>query len=496
MLLSPKATGTHEGGFRKREITLVAGAVGEQLPRLSRKDLVNEPKPILSHDRGTLLWRPPSLDLVPPDFVYDDRIRAFRALGQAYRDSVLWLIEHKVVFEDRAREWKPLGGLEHYAPRDPRPYQREALQAWRDAGRAGLVVLPTGTGKSYLAEMCILDADRPTLIIVPTLDLLSQWHHRLTTALRREIGLLGGGSREILDISVSTYASAYIHVERLAPRFGLVIFDEAHHLPAENHRQIAEILLAPFRLGLTATPERPESEQDLLSSLIGPLVYRRDIRDLSGDALAPYEAVQLRVRLGPDEQQAYKEARATYQAFVKSKHLRMGGGKDWSVFIQAAARSLAGRAAMRAWREARRLAFRTERKLELLEDLLYEESGRRTIIFTDDNATAYTISRDFLVPCITHQTSARERAFILDSFRKGEYRVVVTSRVLNEGIDIPEAEVGVVISGTGSVREHVQRLGRLLRPGNDKLAVLYEIITTGTSEEFTSERRREHEAYQ
>ena len=117
------------------------------------------------------------------------------------------------------------------------------------------------------------------------------------------------------------------------------------------------------------------------------------------------------------------------------------------------------------------------------------------LIFTYDNATVYQIARRFLVPAITHQTKTKERRQILDRFHTGEYPVVVTSQVLNEGVDVPAANVGIILSGTGSVREHVQRLGRLLRKHGDKQALLYEVITRGTAEEFTSDRRRQHHAY-
>jgi len=161
-----------------------------------------------------------------------------------------------------------------------------------------------------------------------------------------------------------------------------------------------------------------------------------------------------------------------------------------------ASRSKAGRAAHKAWRDARRIAHGTERKLDLLDDLLVEEAGRRTLVFTDDNATAYRISRQMLLPIITHQTPAKERSAILQGLGDGSYPAIVTSRVLNEGVDMPEVEVAVVVSGTGSVREHVQRLGRILRPGKGKQAVLYEMVAADTAEERTSERRREHEAYE
>jgi superfamily II DNA or RNA helicase len=67
--------------------------------------------------------------------------------------------------------------------------------------------------------------------------------------------------------------------------------------------------------------------------------------------------------------------------------------------------------------------------------------------------------------------------------------------VLNEGVDVPEANVAIVLSGSGSVREHVQRLGRILRLAKDKRALLYEVVTRNTVEEGVSDRRREHDAY-
>jgi superfamily II DNA or RNA helicase len=122
--------------------------------------------------------------------------------------------------------------------------------------------------------------------------------------------------------------------------------------------------------------------------------------------------------------------------------------------------------------------------------------GDRVLIFTYDNATVYQIARRFLVPAITHQTKTRERQQILQRFHAGAYPVVVTSQVLNEGVDVPAANVGIILSGTGSVREHVQRLGRLLRKQGEKQALLYEVVSRGTAEEFTSDRRRQHHAYQ
>ncbi|MDX1607228.1 MAG: helicase-related protein, partial [Candidatus Competibacterales bacterium] len=115
----------------------------------------------------------------------------------------------------------------------------------------------------------------------------------------------------------------------------------------------------------------------------------------------------------------------------------------------------------------------------------------RTVVFTEDNATAYEIARRFLVPCLTHQTRVKERQTILERFRAGDYPVLVTSKVLNEGVDVPDAAIGVLLSGSASRREFIQRLGRLLRRSGDKRAVLYELIARDTGEEGIARRRRE-----
>jgi superfamily II DNA or RNA helicase len=133
--------------------------------------------------------------------------------------------------------------------------------------------------------------------------------------------------------------------------------------------------------------------------------------------------------------------------------------------------------------------------MELLEQLLHEHRNKRMLVFTEDNATAYAIARRFLIPVITHHTKAKERAAVLSGFRDGTFGAIVTSKVLNEGVDVPEANVAVVFSGSGSVREHVQRLGRILRRVEGKRALLIEVLSASTAEERVSQRRRDHHAY-
>ena len=444
---------------------------------------------------GSLLVEGAQVADLPAGFVYDDRVGVARGPAWRYPEVVLRARADQRPYTDEARQWSPLSDLVHTASRTPRDYQRAAVEAWVANGRRGVVILPTGTGKSFVAELAIASSKRPALILAPTLDLVGQWHARLDAVFSGPIGLMGGGHHEIERITVSTYDSAHIHLHRYGDRFGLLIFDEVHHLPAPAYLEAAQSAMAPFRLGLTATYEREDGREDLLDEPLGPVVFRRNISELSGEYLAEYEVVRLSVQLSAEEATAYQEARQTYRDFIRSQGISMRGPGGWHRFLSAAARSKAGRAAFKAYQTYKRIAHGTERKLDLLATILDEERGRRAIIFTHDNATAYRVSREFLVPCITHQTDLKERKGYLAGFQDGSLPILVTSRVLNEGVDLPAAEVGIVLSGTGTVREHVQRLGRILRPQDGKQAILYELVTKDTTEEFTSQRRRRHEAY-
>lgn len=425
---------------------------------------------------------------------WDARAARYRAPAVSYAPVVLALRKAGVAYEDRARRYRELAhGVRVH--REPRPYQAEALAAWKKAQGRGVVVLPTGAGKTQVATMAIDDRRRSALVIAPTLDLVRQWYDVLKATFGVPVGVVGGGDHDVQDLTVTTYDSAYLHMEHLGARFGLVVFDEVHHLPSPTYSLAAKLALAPFRLGLTATPERADGLDAVLGSLIGPTVYRRDIGELAGSYLAEYETERVEVELTEAEREEHDAERKIYRDFLGMNGISMASPRGFSEFIMRASRSTEGRRAMRAYRRQRELAFAATAKLEYLAHLFTEHRHDRALVFTQDNATAHLIARQFLVPVITHQTKVTERSEILAGFSAGTYGAIVTSKVLNEGVDVPDANVAVVLSGSGSVREHVQRLGRILRQREGKRATLYEIVTARTTETFTSDRRREHDAY-
>lgn len=432
--------------------------------------------------------------LLPSFLIADQRTRCHRAPASAYAKTVLWLREREIAYEDEARAYEPLE-FGARAVRQPRPYQEAAVAAWTERHGRGVVVLPTGAGKSLVATMAIDAKRRSTLVVVPTLDLVRQWYDLLRETFSQEVGVIGGGEYRLQPLTVTTYDSAFLHMEHIGNRFGLVVFDECHHLPSESYAFAARQALAPFRLGLTATPERADGRDALLDELVGPTVFRKDIIEMSGSYLSDYEIHTMAIHLTEQEREEYDRERAIYTGFLRAQGIRMSSLSGWSDFVFRSASSRDGQRAMAAYRRQKDIALAAPAKFELLAELLVNHSQDRMLIFTQDNATAYAISRRFLVPAITHHTKITERSEILRRLKGGEYNAVVTSKVLNEGVDVPEANIAVVISGSGSVREHVQRLGRILRPQEGKRARLYEVISAGTAETGTSERRREHDAY-
>ncbi|MFO0958279.1 MAG: DEAD/DEAH box helicase family protein [Isosphaeraceae bacterium] len=430
-----------------------------------------------------------------PGLQRDPRSGYFRAEAIWYRALVEHLHRAKIPYVDAAKLYTRKTAWQLQLDKPPFPHQTEGLEAWWHSGGRGVVVLPTGTGKTHLANLAIARAQRPSLVITPTIDLMNQWYDELTLAFGAEVGLLGGGYYEVQPLTVTTYDSAYINLDRLGNQFGLVVFDECHHLPGPTYGLAATGSIAPFRLGLTATPERTDNAHTQLDWLIGPIVYRREITQLRGRFLADYRVETLHVNLSDEERRRYEACREVYRNYLRDMGIDMRQPGSWGRFLKTAFRSGEGRQAYQAYREQRELALAAPAKISLLSRILDRHNGDRVLIFTHDNATVYKIAREFLVPVITHQTKIKERKDVLTKFNKGEYPIVATSRVLNEGVNVPEANVAVVMSGSSTVREHVQRLGRILRKSGDKEAILYEVVTKGTVEEFASNRRRQHSAY-
>jgi superfamily II DNA or RNA helicase len=355
----------------------------------------------------------------------------------------------------------------------------------------GILVLPTAAGKTYIALKALSFLKTQTLIVVPTLELIDQWRRRVAESLDFEAGAVGGGERTVRMITISTYDSAYLHAESLGNKFMFIVFDEVHHLASPSYIQIAEMYIAPYRMGLTATFKRSDERHVLLPRLIGDLIYRVDVEELTGKHLSPYTYERIYVKLTPEEQITYENEITIFNRYLKEKGIVLKSAKDFRKFIMRTGRDRRAREALLARNRAFKIALNSEAKLSLLARQIEAHRGEKKLIFTLHNDLVYTISRKFLIPAVTYQTSKEERREILQNFRSGRYEAIVTSQVLDEGVDVTDASVGFILSGTGSTREYVQRLGRLLRKVEGKQARLVEIVSKETVEVKISRRRHQ-----
>jgi superfamily II DNA or RNA helicase len=440
----------------------------------------------LSYEKGTVVARGGGRI---PNTTWDPRSGCYRGLALHYRDIISYLRASKAPFKDEVLDPPPCPqyGKPRFRLRD---YQRQAIEAWERSEKWGTIVLPTGSGKTYVAIEAMHRLNVPCMVVVPTLDLMEQWAARLEDELRCEAGLFGGGSHEIKPLTVATYDSAYLRAEQLGNRYPLLIFDEVHHLPAPRYSAIAELFASPFRMGLTATYEREDGLHTALPRLVGDRVYEVAVQELAGRHLADYELRIIKTELTPEEKREYEAHTRVYRSYLSRRGISLRTPADFRRLVMLSGRDPGAREALLARHQARLIALNSNAKIKALRGLLRKHIQDRVLIFTEHNDLVHRISKIFLLPAITHRTSREERRHNLACFRDGTYRAILTSKVLDEGIDVPEANVGIILSGTGSAREYRQRLGRLLRKKKGKRAVLYEIVSRDTSEVASSRKRR------
>lgn len=441
-------------------------------------------------DRGTLEVSGDK-DLVGslPAILWDPRTRSHRA--PAFRWSAItqaaseraWLISG------------PLAPARRVLPRpllrpDLRSYQAEALRAWDAFARRGVVVLPTGAGKTRVAIAAMASLACQTLILAPTCALVDQWVREIGHYYDGPVGMVSDGVSRLEAITVMTFESASRRIEDYGDRFDLVVVDEAHHFSAAFRAEILESAVAPFRLGLSATPPDPASAAAAtLGRVLGPVVCEVEIDALTGKHLAPLEKVRLVVQLDAEERRQYDLEYAPFGELARA-YRKANPGANWGSLAAALGASSEGRLALRGLHRARTIAALPRAKRAMVGALLDQHRERRTLLFAASAADARTLAEDNLIPLITADTGRLERVDMLALFRQGKYRALVSARVLNEGIDVPDADIAILAGGSLGVREKTQRIGRVLRPVEGKTARVYDIVTTATVDDPQRRGRR------
>ena len=346
-------------------------------------------------------------------------------------------------------------------------FQAQALNAWLDAGCRGVIVVPTGGGKTYIGLVALAYLSVPALICVTTIELARQWIQKIKEHLGIEdVGLLGGGKHDIKDITVAIYNSAVKHIDKLKDRFDLFIADESHHIPAKVFKEIAFRLKARKRLALSATPYRLDRNEALLFFTMGGIVYKAKYEEMVRLNLAsPLKYYRVYVRLSPEESMLYSQANGLPNSNPAKVQKLM------------------------------KIAFNAKEKYEVLKKIIQKLSEDKILVFcqyVEQAKKAYKVIRDVAkgqVVLLTGSTKSGLRKRYFEQFKEGKKRIIVTTTVLDEGIDVPDAETAIIMSGSGTERQMIQRIGRVIRYRPNKVAKVIEIITKNTIEEKIAERR-------
>ena len=316
--------------------------------------------PSLSYRLVPSVLRGVPAEEAPPWLLYDPRLDALVAPGHRFGELRAWAADHGV-----ADDGSVAGELDAplLDPREPRPYQRDAVDRWRASRARGTVVLPTGAGKTLVALLAIDALQVGSCIVAPTRALVAQWFTQLADAFGVErVGAYYGDEKEVRALTVTTYQSAFPLLERWGAQFPLLVLDEVHHLADNSEGEATawhdhlRIAPSPHRLGLTAT--YPDGRDTELRRLVGPVVYRRMIGGVTDAELARYALVRRYVRLTPGEEARYEALTDVYE-----RHIAHTGYRDraptpadaWRMFAASARRSPAARRALRAFHERERI---------------------------------------------------------------------------------------------------------------------------------------------
>lgn len=355
------------------------------------------------------------------------------------------------------------------------PHQLQALMKWVENGNKGTIVFPTGGGKTIVAIAAIVRLKVPTIIFVPNLWLLNQWREKIAQfagVLKHKIGVLGGGEKDIKDITVATYQSGVKNIEILSGRFWLVIYDECHHVPARTFRRVAMNLRAPYKMALSATPKRRDKNEVLLFKLAGNIVYSITYSELVRQGLvAPMVYRRIYVPLPP-------EKILEYHSIAREVDLETNELKRKQLINRMIA-----------------VAQENPTKIEVIKAIVEKHRNEKIFIFAPTIRFAKQIAREVnkIAPAValTAETSRSEEERIVRKFKACILQVLVIIRKAEEGVDIGDASVAIIVGGSKQEREFIQRVGRVLRldPQKTKVAWVYELVSENTVEESMAKKR-------
>ena len=358
-----------------------------------------------------------------------------------------------------------------------REWQTEALNAWIQSRYRGIVVAPTGTGKSYVGLAAIRELGYPALIVVPTERLLKTWDRRIRRIIRVPASPYYGKEKRIGRITISIYNTVASNLW-LLKHFKLVILDEIHHAGARSWIRIVQALDGQPVLGLTATIERADNRHLKILQML-PVVYHLKLwKARETNQIADCEIIDVQVDLTPQE---YYEYIRVEQELRRLRILARYGFNDGDQDLETRFHILNQR--------RKKILAEAENKLPKLLEIVQRHRDQRILVFSEsiksiEKAKKYLIQNG--IPAETYHSRKPEtiRDQIFQQWGK-TFNVLLACRALDEGIDVPEAKIGIILATGHTKRQLIQRLGRLLRPNQNQKAQIYTITATATIEQKT-----------
>jgi superfamily II DNA or RNA helicase len=361
-------------------------------------------------------------------------------------------------------------------------WQQKALINWEKNKYKGIIKAATGSGKTFIGINAIRKLLYPkTIVCVPTLVLQEQWKQELIKAGcdKNNIGLIGNGNMQ----TNKKYIVAIINsLRNILLECELLIIDEIHHSFSEKNKKVFSINYDKF-LGLSATPERAdESHEEFIKDI--PIIYEYSLQDgINNQIISDYELINVPVSIQEELNVKYKEL-----SNIITEGMNMYGSMNHLLnavkkYDRTAIKTL------KAIQERKKLLLTNPDKYLKTIELIKQHKQQKIIVFCEFIESAEIIlsmlekSIDFPVFVYHSKLKKEERIKILNEYKENSNGVLITVRCLDEGMNIPEVEIGIIVGGSSVKRQMIQRLGRILRKINkEKKTILYQLYTAGTKE--------------
>lgn len=373
----------------------------------------------------------------------------------------------------------------------PRDWQNKAILNWSNNSNRGIAKVVTGGGKTYFAMMCILNFRKTNenvnyLIVVPTLALRDQWLLDILEGLNvsREEIYCHGIDKKVLDrhrIIIMVINSARTHSQSLTSNGEwMLIVDECHRAASEENRKSLEgDWLAT--LGLSATPERQYDDwfSEFLIPKLGPIISEYNYKDAKKDGvIVDFELRNYKVPLTDEEKEKQDELskKIAIEKSIIAKEGRFESPRLLNLYLQRS-----------------RLSQKAEFRIPLALKICQEHLGKRILIFHELIESANQVTRmldelGFRVAVYHSKISPTQRLINLSQYREGSIDVLVTCKALDEGLNVPNTEVGIIIASTRSNRQRIQRMGRILRISEGKdIGIIISLYTESDEDSLKKE---------